>query len=313
METYGWFCIIVPTFNEEENVGRLIRSIYAQNYRPVEVIVVDGGSEDRTVEIVEMLRNRLSGPLFELNIILQREVSKLRNISDAYNLGIKSSKGEYILPLDADVVLTDENLLSKLSKALDKESVVRYKIRVIVDSWLEYNLMLDHRGIRLAQAYRWEFFKDFLFDTKLDTDHDTLTRLKGLLTDAKILDLEVGVHEPHTFKEYFVHKFWHGKIIWPLIRRHPKHILDLLVTSGPICLLFLALITFPISLISSIMILTPLCIVILYLYLKSQNKSLGRLTYILFRVTIGSLIRTIGVLKGLYDYSRGKLELGRSI
>jgi glycosyltransferase involved in cell wall biosynthesis len=48
--------IIIPTLNEEENIERVIESVMAQDYRPLEVIIVDGGSKDGTLEIVERVK-----------------------------------------------------------------------------------------------------------------------------------------------------------------------------------------------------------------------------------------------------------------
>jgi len=50
--------IIIPTRNEQENIETLIRSIYEQSYRPIEVVTVDGGSTDRTLSILEKMSAR---------------------------------------------------------------------------------------------------------------------------------------------------------------------------------------------------------------------------------------------------------------
>jgi glycosyltransferase involved in cell wall biosynthesis len=43
---------VIPTLNEEENIGRLLESIIMQDYRPIEVIIVDGGSIDDTLKVI---------------------------------------------------------------------------------------------------------------------------------------------------------------------------------------------------------------------------------------------------------------------
>jgi len=47
------FSIVIPALNEEEHIEHLLRSIYEQDYRPIEVIVVDDGSTDATKQIVK--------------------------------------------------------------------------------------------------------------------------------------------------------------------------------------------------------------------------------------------------------------------
>ena len=45
--------IIIPTYNEEKHIGRLLDSIFSNDYKnKFEIIIVDDGSKDRTVEIV---------------------------------------------------------------------------------------------------------------------------------------------------------------------------------------------------------------------------------------------------------------------
>ncbi|MHA1171574.1 MAG: glycosyltransferase family 2 protein, partial [Candidatus Heimdallarchaeota archaeon] len=45
--------IIVPTFNEENNIVKCLKSLRAQNYSSFEIILSDGGSQDRTVELAK--------------------------------------------------------------------------------------------------------------------------------------------------------------------------------------------------------------------------------------------------------------------
>jgi glycosyltransferase involved in cell wall biosynthesis len=53
--------IIIPAHNEERHIEKCIESLLAQDYRDIEIIVVDNGSSDNTSKIVERLCGRAHG------------------------------------------------------------------------------------------------------------------------------------------------------------------------------------------------------------------------------------------------------------
>lgn len=98
--------IIIPTLNEEKYIGRLLESISRQDFTgKLQVIIVDGNSDDHTIEITIEYKNIIP----DLKIIL----SKKRRISIQRNKGAKEAKYEYLLFLDADVVIP-KNFIRKL-------------------------------------------------------------------------------------------------------------------------------------------------------------------------------------------------------
>lgn len=86
------FSIIIPTYNEEENIGRLIKKLFKCLERPYEIIVVDKDSEDNTKKIVEGLAEE--NPV---RLIIDRD-----SLAEAIIAGIKKSRGEKVLVMDAD-------------------------------------------------------------------------------------------------------------------------------------------------------------------------------------------------------------------
>jgi glycosyltransferase involved in cell wall biosynthesis len=81
--------VIVPCYNAETFLKEALRSALAQSYPQVEVIVVDDGSTDSSPEIAQR---------FPVRYIRQQN----RGLSEARNLGIQESKGNYLVFLDAD-------------------------------------------------------------------------------------------------------------------------------------------------------------------------------------------------------------------
>lgn len=82
--------VIVPVYNGVKFIAEAIESICAQNYHPLEIIIVDDGSTDDTSKIVQSYKN--------IRYIYQAN----QGVAAARNTGIKNSSGELIAFLDAD-------------------------------------------------------------------------------------------------------------------------------------------------------------------------------------------------------------------
>lgn len=83
--------VIIPAYNAEAYVLDAIRSVQAQDYTPLEIVVVDDGSRDRTVELV-----RAAVP--EVRIVSQPNAG----VAAARNTGLREARGDFICFLDAD-------------------------------------------------------------------------------------------------------------------------------------------------------------------------------------------------------------------
>lgn len=84
--------------NGERFLGQALDSVRAQTYRPLEIIVVDGGSTDGTVA--------LAGARSDVRVVTQRGAG----IAQAYNTGIHAARGEYLAFLSHDDLWVPEKL-----------------------------------------------------------------------------------------------------------------------------------------------------------------------------------------------------------
>ena len=94
--------VIIPTFNSAKFVIEALDSVAAQEYRPIQLVVVDDGSSDGTTELVESwLRRACAGQGIEGELIRQVH----RGGGAARNRGIDHADGEWVQFLDSDDTL----------------------------------------------------------------------------------------------------------------------------------------------------------------------------------------------------------------
>ena len=99
--------VVVPVHNGEPFVRRALQSVIAQDYRPLEIVVVDDGSTDGTARIAREVANTCDVPL---RYVFQER----RGPAAARNRGIGIAEGEIIAFQDADDVWTGDKLTTQL-------------------------------------------------------------------------------------------------------------------------------------------------------------------------------------------------------
>ena len=134
--------MIVPTYNERENIARIIEAVLAQDER-LDVLVVDDGSPDGTGDIVESFRE-----LTDRVHIIRRE--KKLGLGTAYIAGFRwavERSYEYVLEMDADFS-HDPAHLPQFLRAIENADLVlgsRYRNgKVTVVNWPIKRLLLSY-------------------------------------------------------------------------------------------------------------------------------------------------------------------------
>lgn len=101
--------IIIPMYNAEKYIKRCIESIIGQTYINIEIIIIDDGSTDNSLEIVNGIRDKRIKIYSKSN----------GGVSSARNLGIEKANGEFFLFVDSDDYVDlkiVEELISKVAK-----------------------------------------------------------------------------------------------------------------------------------------------------------------------------------------------------
>lgn len=104
--------VIIRTLNEEKHLGNLLNALKLQDLRSHEVIVVDSGSTDRTLEIAKEFKVRIIS-------IESRDFT----FGYALNIGCKAGSGEYFVFASAHVLPLDDKWLSNLVRPFEDNTV----------------------------------------------------------------------------------------------------------------------------------------------------------------------------------------------
>ncbi len=206
--------VVIPVYNGERTLGRTLQAIYASEYANFEVIVVDDGSTDRTVEIAHKYSCRV-----------MKTQKKGSGPANGRNVGADAALGKYILFTDDDVLVQPQTLSQIVSDFENDSSAA-----AVVGNLVEENSMKNFfsRFKNLHHRYYISIFPKYIhvtftsitairkdifqkangFDTTIDTPSVEDVEFGQRLTDLgyKILHDKTltVVHEKHySMKSYF--------------------------------------------------------------------------------------------------------------
>jgi glycosyltransferase involved in cell wall biosynthesis len=136
---------IIPVFNGERHVADALRSVFAQDYRPIEVIVVDDGSTDDSAALLQTFP--------DIHYIHQPNAG----VAAARNTALQRARGEFIAFLDQDDQWTPNKLTRQVSWLMDHPELgfVVAKEQILLDGvdarppWLRDNALDEDLAVYL--------------------------------------------------------------------------------------------------------------------------------------------------------------------
>lgn len=139
------FTIIIPMHDAEEFILKALESIRTQDFDDYECIVIDDHSQDKSRELVE--KYITSNP--NNNFQLHETAAEKWGPGTARNIGLDNGIGEYVLFLDADDELNDENSLKNISSAIDRNELVEVLILGFQRKWRD-----RHDNVLLTTTFK---------------------------------------------------------------------------------------------------------------------------------------------------------------
>lgn len=167
--------IITVVYNGAAFIEQTIQSVIEQTYRPIEFIIIDGGSSDGTLEIIRRYENAVSSWVSEPD----------NGIADAMNKGLNRATGKYVMFIHADDYLAESNSLNQAIGFLAGQDIVLFDIlygRSMRRStprgfnfWMNFKTGVYHQG-SLCKREIFERIGGFDIDFKIAMDFDFFLR-----------------------------------------------------------------------------------------------------------------------------------------
>jgi dolichol-phosphate mannosyltransferase len=151
--------VIIPTYNEKENVEKMIRKVFSLPFE-FHILIIDDGSPDGTADIVKRLISEFSGKLF-----LEQRTGKL-GLGTAYIHGFKWALArtyEFIFEMDCDFSHNPEDLIRLRQACMDGGDVAigsRYTSGGKIENWPMGRVMMSYFASVYVRLILWVPFKD---------------------------------------------------------------------------------------------------------------------------------------------------------
>lgn len=212
--------VIVPSINSEKTIGRCLRSIKVQTYKPIEIIVIDNNSNDKTREVAKKYTRfvYLFGPERSAQI----------------NYGAKKAKGKYLYRVDSDFVL-EKDVISQCVEKCEKEKLDGIAVHNTSAEGLgfwadvrryERNTYIDDDLIVAVRFFTKKAFEKVGgFDEALygPEDYDFHNRFVNAgFKWGRIKAIERHLGEPKSIGDIWKKHFFYGRQMVPYFKKHPK-------------------------------------------------------------------------------------------
>ncbi|MHC5825871.1 MAG: glycosyltransferase, partial [Nostoc sp.] len=159
--------VIIPAYNSEKTIKETIQSVLNQTFTDFELIIINDGSQDSTLEVVTQIQDP------RIKVFSYSNAGG--NVSR--NRGLERAGGEFVSFLDADDLWTPDKLQSQL-KALQENVTAK-----VAYSWTDY---IDTKGQFLFSGKRinvnGNIYEDLLLNNFLENGSNPLISKKALIT-----------------------------------------------------------------------------------------------------------------------------------
>ena len=186
--------IITATFNSEKTLQDTLDSVLRQDYRNIEHIIIDGGSMDSTVDIIRAYASKTTS--HSVKWVSEKD----RGIYDAMNKGIAMATGDVIGILNSDDYFTSYDVVSKLAKPFEDETLDAV--------YGDIHFIHDGEPDKVTRYYSSKIFSPFWVRFGFMPAHPSLYVRKEIYDKVGLykLDYKIGADFEMVVRMFHVHK-----------------------------------------------------------------------------------------------------------
>jgi glycosyltransferase len=191
--------VISVCLNSEKTIGLTIESFLAQNHAEKELVIIDGVSRDRTLEIARSFNSE------QVRIFSEKDAG----IYDAMNKGLRQFSGDAVGVIGSDDTFHDPTALARIAKAMERADIVYGDLYFVTDHVSKRAVRTYRPGKYRTGAFKWGWMPPHptfyvrrevvdqvgLFDTRyrIGADYDYIVRAMhpGRYRDAYVPEILV--------------------------------------------------------------------------------------------------------------------------
>jgi glycosyltransferase involved in cell wall biosynthesis len=197
--------IITPSYNQGEFIEDTILSVKNQDYSNIEHIIIDGGSQDKTIDILKKYENS-----YNMHWISEPDGGQ----SDAINKGFKMARGDIVAWLNSDDCYFDVSSVSHVTKCFEQypDTDVIYGDAVRINATNEILYIIKNR----------KFNDEYLKKSCFIVQPAAFFRKKVIANNQLNTELDIAMDYDFWLRINREHKFQYVNIIFAADREHAK-------------------------------------------------------------------------------------------